>query len=99
MKKTILNMKFELLILATKGYVAKTIGTAPLRPTQEIYNRRRNFIRKNSRLRNTAIGRPAIIKNPDINSPIPITEYTSDGLTSNPKVMKSKICINQAEPS
>src|SRR5690606_34851094 len=72
-KKTILKIMFAFSIPAKSGYVAKTMGTAPLSPTHEIYKRRLIFILKKARLIKTLSGRATSIKNKEMIIPIPIT--------------------------
>jgi hypothetical protein len=99
MKKTILKIKLALSIPATNGYVAKTIGTAPRKPTQETNNLLRLFILKEERLIKTLSGRATKIKKAEINNPIPMIGNMPEGFTNNPKVKNKTICINHVKPS
>ena len=58
---------------ATIGKVAKTIGTAPRKPTQEIKTLLLNFTLKKAKLIKTLSGRATKIKNKAIAKPVKIT--------------------------
>src|SRR5690606_23929462 len=71
-KNTILKIISAFSMPASNGYVAKTMGTAPRNPTQEIYNRLLAFILNGSKLRSTLKGLATTIKNKEISKPTPI---------------------------
>jgi len=98
-KNTRLNIIMAFGTPASNGYVARTIGTAALSPTQEI----RSFCASprwpRGNVRNTLIGRATNIKNKDSKSPPTHTETSWDGNTSRPRVKNIVICISQEMPS
>src|SRR5690606_30287254 len=86
-KNTILNIKSAWGTSAAKTIIAKIIGTAPRKPTQEInVLDLKDIFLKGSKQRNTLRGRVIkIIKKLMIN-PGTMIGINSDGLMSNPKV-------------
>src|SRR5690554_1452456 len=85
---------------ATNGNIAKIIGTAPLKPTQDtkILSFLSIFL-KGSRHKNTVSGRETnIIKKLMISPGIRISS-NSEGFTSKPNVKNKINCDNQAKPS
>ena len=72
MLNTILKIIPALSIPAIKGYVANTIGTAPLRPTHEMNNFLFIFILKGNVQIMTLKGLATTIRKTEIRRPIPI---------------------------
>ena len=100
MKNTMLNICSEPGIPATIGYVAKIIGTAPFRPTQEVNSLARNEILRNgSRQMKTVSGRPTKSRNNPMSKAIGATCSISCGLTSSPRLRNIPICIIHVMPS
>ncbi len=84
---------------AKSGKVAKTMGTAPLKPTHDKNAFSELGILKKLRLVNTLMGRATRIKNKEIRSPMPITFKSSEADTRSPRLKNKIICISQAKPS
>src|SRR6187402_1363594 len=99
MKKTRLKISSAFGMPAINGYVANTMGTLPLKPTQEIKSLLRTLDLKKDKDAKTLIGLATKIKKADINKPIPISGIIREGNTNNPNVRKSIICISHAWPS
>ena len=100
MKNTMLNICSEPGIPSTIGYVAKIIGTAPFRPTQDVKILALNEIFLNgSRHSSTVSGLPTNIRNRPISSAIGATVIISLGFTSRPSVRNIPICMIQVIPS
>ena len=100
MKNTMLKICSEPGMSATTVNMAKMIGVAPFRPTQEMNTLALNesFLKGRSEM-NTANGRPIKVRNIPMRSATGATDSISLGFTRSPSVRNIPICISQVTVS
>ena len=98
-KKTASKIKDAFGVPNIRGNVANVIGTAPLRPVQEM-NTSSCQLKMNGQARaNTAIGRASKISTAAISNPCPLTSHNRLGKLNKPRTTNITICDNHADAS